>query len=70
MFAYTISGTWGYLERDWRTTAGYFDVHDYIDMCRRHYDEVGIGADYVNSLFPLTQPVGVLLVDTAWRGSS
>lgn len=30
---------------------GYFDVHDYIEMCRTHYDKVGIGAAYVNSLF-------------------
>jgi 2,4'-dihydroxyacetophenone dioxygenase len=30
---------------------GFFDVHDYIKMCREHYDEVGIGADYVDSLF-------------------
>ncbi|URM98729.1 hypothetical protein LUW76_32780 [Actinomadura madurae] len=30
---------------------GYFDVHDYIDMCRKHYDKVGLGADLVDSLF-------------------
>ena len=94
VFAYTISGKWGYLERPWTATAGdfvyeapgeghtlvaydgpepmktlfivkgpliwldqdgkpdgYFDVHDYIDMCRKHYAEVGIGADYVDALF-------------------
>ncbi|WP_405623665.1 hypothetical protein [Streptomyces sp. NBC_00076] len=32
-------------------TVGYFDVHDYIELCRNHYEKVGIGADYVNSLF-------------------
>ena len=94
VFAYTISGKWGYLERPWTATAGdfvyeapgeghtlvayeheepmktlfivkgpliwldekgepegYFDVHDYIDMCRKHYDQVGLGADYIDSLF-------------------
>ncbi|TYB46130.1 2,4'-dihydroxyacetophenone dioxygenase family protein [Actinomadura chibensis] len=94
VFAYTISGKWGYLERPWTATAGdfvyespgeghtlvayeheepmktlfivkgpliwldengdtagYFDVHDYIDMCRKHYDKVGLGADYIDSLF-------------------
>ncbi len=93
VFAYTISGKWGYLEQPWtasagdfvyeapgeghtlvaydspepmRTlfivkgpliwldengeTAGYFDVHDYIEMCRRHYAAVGLGEEYVNGL--------------------
>ena len=30
---------------------GFFDVHNYIAMCREHYDKVGIGAGYVDSLF-------------------
>ena len=30
---------------------GYFDVHDYIAGARAHYDKVGIGADYVDTLF-------------------
>ena len=30
---------------------GHFDVFDYIELCRAHYDKVGIGADYVESLF-------------------
>lgn len=94
VFAYTISGKWGYLEHDWIATAGdfiyespgeghtlvayeheepmrtffivkgpliwldengesngYFDVHDYIKLCREHYEKVGIGADYVDTLF-------------------
>jgi len=93
VFAYTISGKWGYLEHDWTATAGdfvyetpgeghtlvayqhkdpmkvffivkgpliwldedgnsngYFDVHQYIAMCRAHYRQVGIGADYVDRL--------------------
>lgn len=94
VFAYTISGKWGYLEHNWTATAGdfiyetpgeghtlvayesdepmrtifivkgpliwldedgnangYFDVHDYIGMAREHYESVGIGAAYVDSLF-------------------
>jgi hypothetical protein len=34
VFAYTISGKWGYLE-----------------LCRAHYEAVGIGAAYVDGLF-------------------
>ena len=30
---------------------GYFDVHDYIAICREHYEAVGIGAEYVEGLF-------------------
>jgi 2,4'-dihydroxyacetophenone dioxygenase len=94
VFAYTISGKWGYLEHDWTATAGdfvyeapgeahtlvayehedpmkvffnvsgpliwldedgeavdYFDVHNYIAMCKEHYEKVGIGADYVEGLY-------------------
>jgi 2,4'-dihydroxyacetophenone dioxygenase len=29
---------------------GFFDVHDYLEMCRRHYAEVGLGAAMVDSL--------------------
>ncbi len=94
VFAYTISGKWGYLEHEWIATAGdfvyetpgeghtlvayehedpmkvffnvkgpliwldekgetcgYFDVHDYIALCRAHYEKIGLGADYVDTLF-------------------
>jgi len=94
VFAYTLSGKWGYLEHDWTATAGdfvyetpgeghtlvafehkdpmkvffivsgpliwlddkgesagYFDVHNYIAMCKAHYEKVGLGADYIESLF-------------------
>ena len=94
VFAYTISGKWGYLEHDWVATAGdfiyeapgeghtlvayehpdpmkvhfkvtgpliwldengeaagSFDVHDYIALCKQHYDKVGIGADYIETLY-------------------
>src|SRR5215211_182047 len=30
---------------------GHFDVHDYIAIARAHYEEVGLGADYVDKLF-------------------
>src|SRR5256885_14824624 len=93
VYAYTISGKWGYLEHDWTATAGdfvyeapgeahtlvahhspepmkvhfnvtgpliwldergeptgTFDVFDYIDLCRSHYEKVGIGAAYVDQL--------------------
>lgn len=93
VFAYTISGKWGYLEQPWTATAGsfvyetpgeahtlvsyeheeqmraffvvtgplvwldeagngqgYFDVHDYLELCRGHYDKSGIGVDYLNTL--------------------
>ena len=88
VFAFTVSGKWGYLEHDWTATAGdfvyetpgeghtlvaydhpdpmkvffvvkgparwldetgepvgYFDVHDYIAMCKEHYEKVGLGAE-------------------------
>ncbi|MBX3501658.1 MAG: 2,4'-dihydroxyacetophenone dioxygenase family protein [Alphaproteobacteria bacterium] len=94
VFAYTISGKWGYLEHDWTATAGdfvyetpgeshtlvaydseqpmkvffivtgpliwldeqgepagHFDVHQYIALCRAHYDKVGLGAACVDRLF-------------------
>lgn len=94
VFAYTISGKWGYLEHDWTATAGdfvyespgeghtlvayaheepmrvffivqgpliwlddvgnsvgHFDVHDYIALCRKHYEAVGLGAGLVDTLF-------------------
>ncbi len=30
---------------------GFFDVHNYIALCRDHYEKVGLGADYVKTLF-------------------
>jgi len=94
VFAYTISGKWGYLEHDWVATAGdwiyeapgeahtlvayespepmrvtfnvtgpliwldengqpegHFDVFDYIELCKSHYEKAGIGADYIDRLF-------------------
>src|SRR5918996_4113898 len=94
VFAYTISGRWGYLEHDWVATAGdfvyeapgeahtlvtyehpdpmkvffivkgplvwlddkgepdgYFDVHQYIALCKAHYDTVGLGAGLIDKLY-------------------
>src|SRR6201991_4269638 len=94
VFAYTISGKWGYLEHDWTATAGdfvyetpgeshtlvayasdqpmkvffivtgpliwldeqgepagHFDVHQYIALCRAHYEKVGLGAASIDRLF-------------------
>jgi len=60
VFAYTISGKWGYLEHEWTATrgdfvyetpGGYFDVHSYIAMCKAHYEKVGLGAHAVEKLF-------------------
>jgi 2,4'-dihydroxyacetophenone dioxygenase len=94
VFAYTISGKWGYLEHDWTATAGdfvyetpgeghtlvayehqdpmrvhfivkgpliwldedgkslgHFDVHDYIALCKEHYEKVGLGAHAVTQLY-------------------
>jgi 2,4'-dihydroxyacetophenone dioxygenase len=31
--------------------SGTFDVFDYIEMCRSHYEKVGIGATYIDRLF-------------------
>jgi len=94
IFAYTISGKWGYLEHSWTATAGdfiyeapgeshtlvaydspepmrvffmvsaplmwldengnstgFFDVHDYIALCKAHYEKSGLGADEIEKLF-------------------
>lgn len=93
IWAYTISGKWGYLEHEWTATAGdfiyetpgeshtlvsyehedpmkvffvvsgplmwldeegktigHYDVFDYVQAARDHYEEVGIGADYVDTI--------------------
>jgi 2,4'-dihydroxyacetophenone dioxygenase len=28
----------------------YFDVHDYIDVCKEHYEKVGLGAGAIDAL--------------------
>ncbi|CAH2797770.1 MAG: 2,4'-dihydroxyacetophenone dioxygenase [uncultured Caballeronia sp.] len=32
-------------------TTGYFDVHSYIELCRNHYEKVGLDATAVDKLF-------------------
>jgi 2,4'-dihydroxyacetophenone dioxygenase len=32
----------------WGDPVGYEDVFTKIDMCRKHFAEVGLGADFVN----------------------
>lgn len=44
---FNITGCMMYLD-DENRHVGYEDVFTKIDMCRRHYVEVGLGADYVD----------------------
>ena len=30
--------------------AGHFDVFDYIELCKAHYDAVGLGVEYLETL--------------------
>ena len=30
---------------------GYFDVHQYIALCKAHYDKVGLGAALIDKLY-------------------
>ena len=32
------------------TTEDFFDVHDYIKICKEHYEQVGLGADMIDAL--------------------
>lgn len=41
-----VSGALIYLDEQQKTT-GFDDVHVKIEMCRRHFDTVGLGADFV-----------------------
>ncbi len=44
---FNIGGAMIYLDADGRQI-GYEDVWSKIEMCRRHYSEVGLGADFVD----------------------
>jgi 2,4'-dihydroxyacetophenone dioxygenase len=44
---FQVNGCMIYVDPDGRTT-GYEDVFTKIDMCRRHYAEIGLGADFVD----------------------
>lgn len=93
VFAWTISGKWGYLEYDWTATAGdfvyetpggshtlvayksdepmrthfivkgppiwleedgnpigHFDVFNYIDLGKKHYESVGLDPKFIDDL--------------------
>ena len=41
-----VQGTLLYMDDD-GNTVGYDDVHTKIELCRTHFDKVGLGADYV-----------------------
>lgn len=44
---FNISGCMIYVDDQGRQT-GFEDVHTKIEMCRKHYGSVGLGADYVD----------------------
>ena len=44
---FNITGCMVYMDQD-NKQIGYEDVFTKIDMCRKHYEEVGLGADYVD----------------------
>lgn len=44
---FNITGCMVYMDETNRQV-GYEDVFTKIDMCRKHYDEVGLGADYLD----------------------
>ena len=44
---FNVNGAMVYVDER-GNTIGYEDVHTKIDMCRKHYAAVGLGADYVD----------------------
>ncbi|MBE1283460.1 MAG: cupin [Rhodobacteraceae bacterium] len=44
---FQVNGVMLYVD-PWGKTMGYEDVFTKIEMCRNHYEEVGLGADYVD----------------------
>ncbi len=43
---FQVNGIMYYVD-PWGKATGYEDVFSKIDLCRKHYEEVGLGADYV-----------------------
>jgi 2,4'-dihydroxyacetophenone dioxygenase len=43
---FTVNAAMIYVD-PWGETTGYEDVFTKIELCRSHYEEVGLGADYV-----------------------
>ena len=46
---FVVRGPLIWLDED-GNSAGYFDVHDYIDLCKKHYESIGM-AGHVEKLF-------------------
>jgi hypothetical protein len=47
MTLFQVNGAMIYVDPD-GNVRGYEDVFTKIDMCRKHYEAVGLGADYVD----------------------
>jgi 2,4'-dihydroxyacetophenone dioxygenase len=47
---FIVSAPLMWLDDDGNTT-GYFDVHNYIELCKEHYEKVGLGAGEITRLF-------------------
>jgi 2,4'-dihydroxyacetophenone dioxygenase len=47
---FIVKGPLIWLNEDGKA-AGYFDVHDYIAICRDHYEKIGLGAQHIDTLF-------------------
>jgi 2,4'-dihydroxyacetophenone dioxygenase len=46
---FVVKGPLIWLDEDGNAD-GYFDVHDYLALCREHYGKNGLGADYIESI--------------------
>jgi len=46
---FVVTGPLVWLDEDGEAD-GYFDVHDYIALCKTHYEKVGLGADMIDGL--------------------
>ena len=47
---FIVSAPLIWLDEDGNST-GHFDVHNYIELCKAHYEKVGLGAEAVTKLF-------------------
>jgi 2,4'-dihydroxyacetophenone dioxygenase len=47
---FNVTGPLIWLDENGQPT-GYFDVFDYITLCKDHYERAGIGASYIEGLF-------------------
>ena len=46
---FNVTGPLVWLDDDGKPES-YFDAYDYIELCKAHYEKVGIGAAYVDTL--------------------